>query len=95
MGGSLVNHGGQNPLEASRLGCKIVHGPNTNNFKDIYKLLNRIKISHKVNNNKDLTENIKINIKTKTKSNLIIKKIEKMGVRIKRLTLNEIKQTIN
>ncbi len=95
MGGSLVNHGGQNPLEASRLGCKIVHGPNTNNFKDIYKLLNKIRISHKVDSNKDLTEKIKINIKTKTKSNLIIKKIEKMGVRIKRLTLKEIKQTLN
>ena len=26
LGGSLIKHGGQNPLEAARLGCKILHG---------------------------------------------------------------------
>ncbi len=36
MGGSLVNHGGQNPLEPARLDCAIVTGPNIYNFKDIY-----------------------------------------------------------
>ena len=39
LGGSIVNKGGQNPLEASRLGAKIFHGPDTSNFKDVYKLL--------------------------------------------------------
>ena len=27
LGGSLINHGGQNPLEATRFGCNIMHGP--------------------------------------------------------------------
>ena len=36
MGGSLVNHGGQNPLEPARLSCAIVTGPYTHNFADIY-----------------------------------------------------------
>jgi 3-deoxy-D-manno-octulosonic-acid transferase len=32
IGGSLVPHGGQNPLEAARLGCPILLGPHTANF---------------------------------------------------------------
>lgn len=36
MGGSLVKHGGQNPLEAARLSCAIVTGPHTHNFASIY-----------------------------------------------------------
>ena len=39
LGGSLIKHGGQNPLEAARFGCKILHGPNVDNFKEIYNLL--------------------------------------------------------
>ena len=39
LGGSLVPHGGQNPIEPARLGCAILHGPNTQNFADIYKAL--------------------------------------------------------
>ena len=27
LGGSLINHGGQNPLEAARYGCNVLHGP--------------------------------------------------------------------
>jgi 3-deoxy-D-manno-octulosonic-acid transferase len=32
VGGSLVPHGGQNPLEPARLGCPILLGPHTANF---------------------------------------------------------------
>ncbi len=35
IGGSLVPHGGQNPLEAALLGCPIVHGPHMTNFAAI------------------------------------------------------------
>lgn len=34
IGGSLVRHGGQNPLEAARLGCPLVLGPHMENFSD-------------------------------------------------------------
>lgn len=34
IGGSLVRHGGQNPLEAARLGCPVILGPNMQNFTD-------------------------------------------------------------
>ena len=32
VGGTLVPHGGQNPIEPARLGCAIVHGPYMDNF---------------------------------------------------------------
>jgi len=34
VGGSLVAHGGQNPLEPARLGCAILVGPHTENFAE-------------------------------------------------------------
>jgi 3-deoxy-D-manno-octulosonic-acid transferase len=39
VGGSLVNHGGQNPIEAVQLGAAVVHGPHVFNFKDVYQAL--------------------------------------------------------
>ena len=36
LGGSLVPHGGQNPIEAIRLGCAVMSGPSRHNFADIY-----------------------------------------------------------
>lgn len=39
IGGSLVPHGGQNPIEAAKLGAAIVHGPHVANFAEIYSAL--------------------------------------------------------
>src|SRR5262249_47332953 len=39
MGGSLVPHGGQNPIEAIKLCASIVHGPHVFNFVDVYEAL--------------------------------------------------------
>ncbi len=39
MGGSLVPHGGQNPIEAVKLGASIVHGPHVFNFTEVYDAL--------------------------------------------------------
>jgi 3-deoxy-D-manno-octulosonic-acid transferase len=41
MGGSLVEHGGQNPIEAVKLGASIVHGPHVFNFTDVYEALDK------------------------------------------------------
>jgi 3-deoxy-D-manno-octulosonic-acid transferase len=41
MGGSLVEHGGQNPIEAVKLGAAIVHGPHVFNFTDVYEALDQ------------------------------------------------------
>jgi 3-deoxy-D-manno-octulosonic-acid transferase len=39
MGGSLVEHGGQNPIEAIKLGASVIHGPHVFNFTDVYEAL--------------------------------------------------------
>jgi 3-deoxy-D-manno-octulosonic-acid transferase len=39
IGGSLVEHGGQNPIEPAKLGAAIVHGPYVWNFAEIYSAL--------------------------------------------------------
>jgi 3-deoxy-D-manno-octulosonic-acid transferase len=41
VGGSLVRHGGQNPIEAAKLGAAILHGPHVWNFAEIYAALDR------------------------------------------------------
>jgi 3-deoxy-D-manno-octulosonic-acid transferase len=39
MGGSLVPHGGQNPIEPVRFEAAVLHGPHVHNFADIYVAL--------------------------------------------------------
>jgi 3-deoxy-D-manno-octulosonic-acid transferase len=39
MGGSLVPHGGQNAIEAAKLGAAVLHGPHVWNFSEIYAAL--------------------------------------------------------
>jgi 3-deoxy-D-manno-octulosonic-acid transferase len=41
IGGSLVPHGGQNPIEAAKLGAAILHGPHVANFAELYADLDR------------------------------------------------------
>ncbi len=43
MGGSLVHHGGQNPIEAIKLGAAVLHGPFIANFAEIYAALDGAK----------------------------------------------------
>jgi 3-deoxy-D-manno-octulosonic-acid transferase len=39
LGGSLVPHGGQNPIEPAKLGSAILHGPHVFNFAEVYAAL--------------------------------------------------------
>jgi 3-deoxy-D-manno-octulosonic-acid transferase len=41
MGGSLIKHGGQNPIEPAKLDTAILHGPHVHSFASIYSELNR------------------------------------------------------
>ena len=41
VGGSLIDHGGQNPIEAIRHGAAVLTGPSWANFKDAYTALLR------------------------------------------------------
>ena len=95
LGGSLIKHGGQNPLEPARLGCKIIHGPNIDNFSEIYSLLDKNKISIKVNNLNQLVKEVGIILKKNISSEKLIYKLKKLGNIILYSTLLEIKKFIN
>ena len=49
------NVGGQNPIDAAKLNCKIYHGPYVYNFEEIYNILEKNNISKMVNNYKELS----------------------------------------
>jgi 3-deoxy-D-manno-octulosonic-acid transferase len=49
VGGSLVSHGGQNPIEPIKLGAAILHGPNVWNFAEIYAALDQSRAAEEVN----------------------------------------------
>ena len=51
IGKSLTGKDGQNPLEAARHNCKIIHGPGISNFKEVYEMLNKKKLAKKIHNN--------------------------------------------
>ena len=82
LGGSIIKRGGQNPLEAARFGAKIFHGSNTDNFKDVYKLLKNLKISKKVATPRELA------------SSILFKKNKNAGVKIKNIGRIILKKTI-
>ena len=90
LGGSIIKRGGQNPLEAARFGTKILHGPNIDNFKDVYKYLNQLKISSKINSPQDCANSIifKKNMKK-------AKKMKYLGTTILKKTLNELDKSIH
>jgi 3-deoxy-D-manno-octulosonic-acid transferase len=39
IGGSLIPHGGQNPIEAVKLGAAVITGPHWHNFREVYQAL--------------------------------------------------------
>ncbi len=82
LGGSIINRGGQNPLEAARYGSRILHGPNVSNFKDVYNLLRDLNISKKIKTPKQLS------------SLIIFKKNKNLGLKIKNMGEKILKKTI-
>jgi 3-deoxy-D-manno-octulosonic-acid transferase len=78
VGGSIIKHGGQNPLEPARLGNYIVSGPYVKNFKEIYTFLNNLKMSSFTSDILKIENLILKKLKNKT-PNRNIKKIIKIG----------------
>jgi len=90
LGGSLIKHGGQNPLEATRFGCNILHGPNVDNFKEIYNFLKIKKISKRINNQKDMVYSLNKYFSKNSSTKKIQKKLNTIGQNILYKTYNEI-----
>ena len=62
IGKSLIKNfsaeGGQNPIDAVKLGCNIFYGPYVYNFKEIYELLNSYGLAQSVNGEMELASKI-------------------------------------
>ena len=95
LGGSLINHGGQNPLEAVRYNCNILHGPNVNNFNEIYNFLNKQKISKKIKNLNQTTKILDKLFNSKKPQKNIKDKINKIGQKILEKNIGEINLILN
>ena len=95
LGGSLIEHGGQNPLEAVRYNCNILHGPNVSNFNEIYKFLNKQKISKKVINLNQTTNILNKLLNSKKSQKNIKDKINKIGQKIIEKNIDEINLILN
>ena len=54
----LKYSGGQNPIDAAKLGCKVYHGPYVYNFQEVYKILNKYNISKEIGTYEELSENL-------------------------------------
>ena len=95
LGGSIIKHGGQNPLEAARFGCKILHGPNIWNFDEIYNLLKKYKVSSNVTSSDQLSFKLNKMLNNKDKHKNLEIKIKNLGNKILTSSLNEINFYIN
>ena len=90
LGGSLINHGGQNPLEPARFGCKILHGPYVQNFSEVYNFLEKNNLSSKFHNTEQLVNSVKKSFSTKTNFTNKTIKLKKMGSYILNKTFTDI-----
>jgi 3-deoxy-D-manno-octulosonic-acid transferase len=92
LGGSLINHGGQNPLEAARIGCNVLYGPNIDNFREVYSFLNNIKIAQKVSSENDIIKKLIVLFRNKNRSNKNYLNLRSIGKKILERYYDEIIQ---
>jgi 3-deoxy-D-manno-octulosonic-acid transferase len=93
IGGSLVNHGGQNPIEVAYNNALIFHGPYVHNFSEIYDFLNKENIAFKINSEAELIDQLKEKFNNYQNNN-IKEKIIKMGDEILSSTIKRLDQYI-
>jgi|TARA_B110000285_G_C15081836_1_gene593945 3-deoxy-D-manno-octulosonic-acid transferase len=86
---SLENVGGQNPIDAAKLGCKIYHGPYVYNFKEVYEILEKNYISKKIENAEELSDNLIKDLEDHRKEN------KKISVLINNLGQKTLADTMN
>jgi 3-deoxy-D-manno-octulosonic-acid transferase len=94
IGGSLIDHGGQNPIEVAYNNSFIFHGPFVHNFTEIYNFLNKENVSFEVKSQRELIDQIEKKINTYQSSN-IKEKIIKIGNEILSSTIKRLDQYIN
>ena len=94
VGKSLVSKlksvGGQNPIDAAKMGCKIYHGPYVYNFQEIYDYLDRNNFSEKIESVENLAEKLIVNFEKNSEQNL--EKIKKINIYSKQIFDNVIRE---
>ena len=93
LGGSLIPHGGQNPLESAREGNYILYGPHIENFKEVYEMLEKLKVTTRVNSIKKMKSVVRQKINF-LQRNTVNKKLKYLGDKILNKNLYEIKKFI-
>ena len=96
LGKSLIesskNGSGQNPIEPSRLGCKIFHGPNVSNFIEIYEYLKSLGVANQISTPEELNQSLVEEFKEdKASNNQTIEKINSYGQNVLNNVIKEIK----
>ncbi len=87
----LKNVGGQNPIEAAKLGCKIYYGPFVYNFHEIYNHLETHGMAEKVNDELELAYKITQNFKNQeTKNQQQVDLLNNYGEKILKETVLEL-----
>ena len=84
----FLHSGGQNPIEAAKLGCKIYHGPYIYNFEEIYNILNEYDISKQIENHTELCDRLLVDLENPKKEN------NKISNPIKNLELKTLNNTM-
>ena len=77
-------------MEPARLGCKILHGPNIQNFAEVYRLLNKENLSFKFYNTNQLAKSVNQSLNQNMNFSKKIAKLKKIGSNILRHTSAEI-----
>ena len=93
IGGSIINHGGQNPIEVAYNNSYIFHGPHVHNFTEIYNFLNKENISFEVKSEKELIYQLENKISTNQSIN-IKEGIIKIGDEILSSTIKKLDEYI-
>ncbi len=88
----LQHVGGQNPIEAAKLGCKIYHGPYVYNFQEIYDLLSKYKIADQIANSEELSKKINFDFNNLDyiKNENALKDMNEFGDNILKTTFDEV-----
>jgi 3-deoxy-D-manno-octulosonic-acid transferase len=93
VGGSLIDHGGQNPIEVAYNNSFIFHGPYVYNFTEMYNFLSKENVSFEVKSERELIDQLDNKINA-FESNNIKKKIIKIGDEILSSTIKKLDQYI-
>ena len=95
IGGSFIDIGGHNPIEAVQLNCPVFHGRYIRNFHEVYRELGKLNCCNQADNKEDLIKKIKSYFSNIDRIELTRKNIKNI-IDTKKLSVeNEIKNILS